>query len=326
MAKCYNLRMYSRKIGLLSIFMWLACASLASAASVSSVEVSLAPENPAPYENTTISLSSYANNLDSVMIAWFVNEKPALSGVGQKTFSLNAPAAGAQTTVRVRIALPEGALETRVVIKPDTMALLWQATDSYVPPFYKGKALPTLDSEIKVVAIPDVKGVSPKNMIYDWQKDYTNDQSASGYGKYSYTYINDYLENSNTISVVASTTNGASSESSIDVGTVEPEITFYRKDADLGTVWENSLPDGYRVNGEEILVAIPYFISPANLSSPSLLWSWFINGNQITVQGKKNLLPVKVAPGTSGTSRVKLQIDNSNRIYQTATKEINLNF
>jgi len=33
------------------------------------------------------------------------------------------------------------------------MVLLWQADDSYVPPFYEGKALPSPNSEIKVVAM-----------------------------------------------------------------------------------------------------------------------------------------------------------------------------
>ncbi len=66
------------------------------------------------------------------------------------------------------------------------MVLLWQADDSYVPPFYKGKAMPSAESSIKVVALPEIRNgstiVSVQNMTYSWQKDYNKDVNDSGYG------------------------------------------------------------------------------------------------------------------------------------------------
>ena len=326
--------MSHRKLGFLSLYFLAALlvfgfvlAPQIKAAEPSSVGVNIAPPNPAPFENTTITLNSYSNNLDSVLITWFVNEKNTLSGIGRKSFSLTAPAAGEEATVRARIDLPEGAIEIRVVIRPNSMVLLWQANDSYVPPFYKGKAMPTADTEIKVVAMPEIKNVSPKNMVYTWKRDYTADQGASGYGKNSYIYVNDYLENSSTVSVIASTIEGASSESSINIGAVEPKISFYKKDNDFGIVWEKALENGHQVVGEEVLVAVPYFLSPKNLLHPSLMWSWFINNSLIAVQGgRKDFLPLKIEAGTSGTSLIRLQIENRDRIFQTANKEISVGF
>src|ERR1035437_8597866 len=181
----------------------------ANAVSQSSILVNVAPENPTPNENVSITLSSYASNLDSVLISWSVDGKTVLSGIGKKSFSLNAPAAGGETNVVASISLPDGAIDTRIIIRPAVMILLWQANDSYVPPFYRGKALPTPDSEIKVVAMPEIKSgsslVDPTNMTYAWKQDYNNMQDASGYGKNSFSYVNDYLESSSNISVVAST-------------------------------------------------------------------------------------------------------------------------
>lgn len=297
------------------------------AASPSSLGVTVTPENPAPGENVTISVNSYLNNLDSALITWTVNGATVLSGVGKKSYPFNAPAAGSQSTVRVRVALPEGPVETSVLIKPNNMVLLWEATDSYVPPFYKGKALPTADSEIKIVAMPEVKGVSPKNMVYAWKKDYTADQEASGYSKNYYVYTNDYLENANNISVVASTTDGASSESDISVGVVNPRIVFYKQDNNLGIAWENALADGHRVEGEEVLVAIPYYISPNTLSHPSLVWNWSINNSAVALQGfKKNFFPIRIEQGTSGTSSIGLEIENRDRLFQNTSSKINVQF
>ena len=154
-----------------SVFSTLAL-SRAHAASESSVLVNVAPENPTPFEDVNITLNSYASNLDSVLITWSVNGKNILSGIGKKSFSLKTGPAGSTSIVTVVVSLPDGDITKTITIKPSVMTLLFQANDSYVPAFYRGKALPTLGSEIKVVAMPEIG--NPKNMTYAWQKDYTN--------------------------------------------------------------------------------------------------------------------------------------------------------
>ncbi len=307
-----------------------------NAASPTSILVSVNPENPAPNENVDINLSSYANNLDSVLISWSVNGKGVSSGIGKKSFSTVAPNAGAETRIVATVALPDGSIDKVITIRPTVMALLWQANDSYVPPFYKGKALPTADSEIKVVAMPEIRDqlknggsvVNSKNLVYAWKKDYTNDANAGGYSKNYYTYASDYLEDSSNVSVVASTTDQKySSQASMNIRTFEPKILFYKNDPALGTLWENALRDGYIVQDAEILEAAPYFISPKDIRIPSLSWSWSINDFYVEVDGiRKNLFPVKVPAGTSGTSRIRLEISNKYKLFESATGAINVEF
>ena len=306
--------------------------SSALAVSSTSILVDVVPENPAPNENVNITLNSYASNLDSVLIIWKVDGKNVLSGVGKKSFSLQAPDAGEETSVVASISLPDGTIESRIIIRPSVMALLWQANDSYVPPFYRGKALPTAGSEIKIVAIPEIKNgaqtVNPKNIVYAWKRDYTNKQDNSGYGKSSFTYVDDYLEDSSTIGVTATTTDQKySSSASINVQTGEPKILFYKKDATLGTLWEKALSDGHQIQGNEIIEAAPYFISPKEIRIPTLIFSWFINDYQIAVPSyKKNIMPLAVQSGTSGTSIIKLKIEDTYKIFVDASKELKVEF
>ncbi|MEK9181669.1 MAG: hypothetical protein AAB786_01485 [Patescibacteria group bacterium] len=310
------------------------------AASSSSVLVNIAPENPAPHEDVTIDLSSYANNLDSVSILWSLNGRNVLSGIGKKSFSLTAPAAGEEAIITANISFPDGNLEKRIIIRPSVMVLLSQATDSFVPPFYRGKAMPTADSEIKIVAMPEISAlgspeslrrslVDPKNMTYAWKKDYTNNQEASGYGKNFFIYTNDYLEDSNTVSVVASTVDQKySSEANIEVGVAEPKIVFYKNDNALGTIWERALSDSYRMeNADMIVEAAPYFISPKELLHPYLIWTWSINDTAVPVPDfKKNFMPLRIQSGTSGTAKLRLVIENMDKIFQTMSKEVNIEF
>jgi hypothetical protein len=304
----------------------------AMAVAPSSIAVNIAPENPAPGESTSITLNSYSSNLDSVLISWSVDGKNTLSGIGKKSFSLNAPNAGSETNIVATVYLPDGSIDKRIILRPAVMVLLWQANDSYTPPFYRGKALPAEGSEIKIVAMPEIKSgsgiVNPKNMVYAWKKDYTNNVDGSGYGKNAFTYINDYLENSNTLSVTASTTDQQySSQKSIDVGTVQPKIVFYKNDPTLGTIWEHALSDGHRIIGDEVMQAAPYFISPGDIRIPTLIFNWFINDYQVAVANfTKNLMPLAVQAGTSGTSKIKLEIESTDKIFQSSGGEINVEF
>lgn len=309
----------------------------AFAVSANDISVDVSPNNPQPHVNTTISISSYLANLDSVMITWSLDGKIVASGsgIGRKTFSFDSGAQGAATRVDVSISLPDGIINKRVTVTPAVMVMLWEATDSYVPPFYKGKALLSEGSEVKVVALPEIKvgvsTVSPKNMTYSWKKDYANDQNASGFGKNAFTFTTDYLENTSTISVVASTLDQKyNTEGSMSTTTTIPEIAFYRKDPILGTEREATVADGHHItsaDGTETIVAVPYYISPRALNNPALVFTWHINDQMIAVDNfSKNIMPLKVEGGVSGSSKLRLDIDNSDKIFQTAMKQITINF
>ncbi len=301
-------------------------------ASSTGILVDVAPENPAPNENVNIALSSYAYDLDSVLISWAINGKNVSSGIGKKSFSLTAPKAGEETGVVATISLPDGITDTKIMIRPSVMVLLWQAKDSYTPPFYKGKALASPDSTVKVVALPEIRSssglVNPKNMTYLWKKDYTNNQDGSGYGKGSFSFVNDYLEDSNNIGVIASTVDQKySSATNINIGMVKPKIVFYKNDPGLGTLWEQALADGHKILDKEILVAAPYFISPNDLRIPFLTWDWSINDEIVSPPtSRKNTLPLMVQTGTTGTSKIRLEINHIGKIFESATKEIMVEF
>lgn len=213
------------------------------------------------------------------------------------------------------------------------MVLLYQAMSSYVPPFYKGKAMPSPDSTVKIVAMPEIISgsaglVDPKNMTYAWKKDDTNNIVGSGYGKNAFTYVNDYLEDSNTIGVTASTVDQKySSATSLTIGMTKPKIIFYKNDTKLGTLWDQALFDGHKILTSEILVAAPYFISPGDIRIPTLTWDWFINNETVTAPiYRQNTMPLIVQDGTSGTSNIRLEVNSTEKIFESATKELNVEF
>src|ERR1035437_1921549 len=286
-----------------------------------SILMSMVPANPSPNEDVTLTVKSYAEDLDGVLITWSVDGKVMSSGVGKKTFSTKAPGTGSESTVIATMAFPNVETTSTLIIKPSVMVLLWQAMDSYVPPFYKGKALAAPDTFVKVVAMPEisVNGVmiDPKNMTYSWQKDFGNEQDSSGYGKNFMLFKNDYLEHSNNAGVTVTTTDQKySSAGRIDIGMTNPTLSFYKKDSSLGIIWEKALEDNHQILSDETIVAAPYFISPKDIRNPTLVFNWFINDSPISVPSyRKNLMPLKVEGGVSGVSQLKLEIASTNKIF-----------
>ncbi len=302
------------------------------AISESAIFMKISPENPAPGENVNISLSSYTANLDTVLIMWSLNGSTTSSGNGKKTFSTRVGEVGSTTSIVATIFLPDGEIEKRVTLRPSSLTLLWQAHDSYTPPFYRGKALPGADTDIKVVAMPELQNTinytSHKNLTYEWKKDYNNDQEASGYGNNYIIYTNDYLERVNTIGVTATTIDQKySSSGQVSIPSFKPKLSFYRVDSKLGTLFNKEISGTHFINEQDVIRAVPYFMSPKNIQVPTLVFRWYINDNLMNISNLyKTKIPLKVGEGISGKSKLRLEIEDSTRIFQTASKEINVEF
>lgn len=313
-------------------FYFLGVPEKALAVSATDILLTSVPENPNPHEEVSLTLSTYSLNLDSLLITWLVNGKSVLSGVGKKSFSIESGALGVTTQIEVVIGTVNGELRKRLNIKPAVMTLLWQANDAYVPPFYKGKALLTEGSDVKIVAMPEIKSgngtINPKNLTYSWKKDYTNDPDGSGYGKNSFVFMSDFLEPVSSVSVVASTLDqSASAEASITTSASEPEITFYKKDAVFGVDWNNALEDGHTIDQSMVLVAAPYYISPKEFNYPIWVFRWYIDEEMQEIRNyNKNMMPLTVQEGISGASTLRLDIENTDKLFQTASKSITIGF
>jgi hypothetical protein len=290
------------------------------------VVLTINPEYPKAGESVTASVSTFTADLDNAQISWILNGETMLTGVGKKNFSFTVGNSGFQTTLEVQIETLTGSLvNKKIVIAPSDIDMLWQAYNTYTPPFYKGKTLASNEGQIKVVAIPSIQNLA--GYSYTWRQDDKSKQDSSGYGKNSYVYQNSFLDDSNTVEVAVSDILGNSIGSgTISINPGSPKIIFYKKDQILGTNWGNSITDGYTLNKDgDTIVAEPYFFSLGDLNSSGYDFNWFLNGEQTTTPSPPNTLSIK-PEGSSGTATIKVIINNTKTLFQSMTKEINVNF
>ncbi|MBI2122220.1 MAG: hypothetical protein HYT98_03790 [Candidatus Sungbacteria bacterium] len=149
--------------------------------------LSATPSSPNPQEKFTVKAQIPSADANSVNFSWTVSGRARsdLSGRGKHTIELVAGEAGSALRIDVRATPPGKDTETAsLAVYVSDLALVWQA-DTYVPRWYKGKALPSSNSEIIVTALPKISlagsAIRPENLIYQWSIDNT-ERALSGVG------------------------------------------------------------------------------------------------------------------------------------------------
>jgi len=333
----------TRRIVILSILSFLVLASYGGQSHFVSAQydnnsgdfnLNLSPENPGPGQSATASVTSFLVNLDSLKISWYVDGKLVLSGIGEKKLKFTTAPVGVTKTVEVTVELASGPETKTFVLRAGDVDVLWQVTDSFAPPFYRGKTLLTSEAKIKAVAMPNVRttsgtAVKPGNMIYRWTKNSNFDQPNSGYGKNSYTFSSAYLNDVETITVEATDAagNGGTAKQTAVMVPSNPKILFYEESPLLGIRYNHALESPFVLASNEMtIVAEPYYLVPKNPISPRLVYSWTINEKPIGSPKEKNVLVVRKGANQTGTAKVQLSIDNFLSLMQNvkATLLINL--
>ncbi len=291
------------------------------------IVLNINPQYPKANEAVSASVSTYTVDLNNARISWALNGNTVLDGMGKKSFSFKVGDSGFPTNLEVKIETINGSIiNKKITINPSDVDLLWEANNTYVPPFYKGKTLTSTEGGVKVVAIPSTQNLAGFN--YKWKQDDKGQSDSSGYEKDSYTYINNFLEENNTVEVSVSDLFGNNlGTNNVSITPGKPKIVFYKKDQNLGTRWENALSDGFTINKDgETIVAEPYFFSNEDLNSGDLTFEWLLNGQDTLIPNLKNIFSLKPENNTSGSANIKLIINNNKTLFQSMSKEINVNF
>lgn len=294
--------------------------------------ISTLPAYPTPNQDVEVQVRTNSTDLSKAYIAWSLNGELTNAGIGQTSFAFNTEDMS-RVNITAAIETVGGTNLTKsIAVNPTQVDILWEAVDSYAPPFYKGKTLVESEGLFKVVAMPSIskngEKLNNKNLSYTWRRDRRANTNASGFGKDSFTFRHNFLDTGNTIEVLVSDIlNEVSAEGNITLFPASAEILFYRKDPELGTRMERALTDNFFVDQEgETIVAMPYFISPANLASPNLRFEWSLGGSPMATPEVRNELGVKPQSGTRGSSSVGIVVSNIRALFSGAENEINVGF
>jgi hypothetical protein len=116
-------------------------------------------------------------------------------------------------------------------------------------------------------------------------------------------------------------------QGSITIKPSSPKIVFYKKDQILGTQWENSINDGFTINKDgNTIVAEPYFFYPKDFNLTNVSFDWLLNGEKTETQKPINTLSIKPTSGQYGNAVIKVIINNTNTLFESVEKQLNVSF
>ena len=205
-----------------TFFLLLACAVVLAAVPASAqlgtafdtdLTLEFSPAQPLPGGTVHITATSLLIDLSGKTLIWFKDGKQFAEGEGLTAVDVVAGPLGSEDDIVVGVY--EGDLELvsqSARIHPVEIDLIWEA-DSYVPPQFRGRALPSAGTHLRLEAIPyfvraNGSSVPPSDITFTWRRDGYVIQSASGRGRSQAVIDSPKLFDTDTISVDARTSDG----------------------------------------------------------------------------------------------------------------------
>ena len=203
-----------------------------------------------------------------------------------------------------------------------------------MPPLYAGKALYSAGSPLKVAAFPTViingARVAPASLSYQWTRGEKALPAQSGLGRSSLTLDGDQLQTEENIQVGVYFGSSLLGQGSIVIPATEPQIALYERDALRGVLYDAVLPQAFALNAKEITVAAqPYYFAKPALASGALLYSWSLNGDDITgPDSARGILTLRQTGSGQGQASLSATLQNNaqDQLVQSAQAMVTILF
>lgn len=285
------------------------------------LQVNIVPQNPNPGDQVTITVTNDTYNLDKADISWIVNGKKAQEATGLKTFTTTLGGTGVKTDIQVDIKTVEGVEITKdLPFNLGSVGLVWEA-NTYIPPWYKGKALFTPQATGRVIALPQISSngviVDPSTLVYNWTDNGSEEPSLSGYGQDVYYFVGDIISRPRTIGVSVTQKNGLqTANGTITITPQQPLIEVYVNNPTYGLQYQASVGNQYNLSVPEVsFEALPFYYSASSAADSSLIYKWLSNGS--STDQTSPFITFRNDTG-KGTSLISLEIDHITNILQAA--------
>jgi len=290
------------------------------------------PARPQPGDTVHLTAESALFDLGASSITWYANGKNIGGGEGATGITVTAGDLGKATAIEVDIATSDGTpVSATTTIMPTKVDLLFDS-DSYVPPFYQGRALPSAGTQLHVQAVAyfkksDGSFVQPNSILYTWKRNGQVLGGVSGQGKSSASIAAPYLYGADTISVEAESVDGTFSGSmSVRIPSYEPQLRLYEDHPLFGLLFYRALATSTQITEREMaFAAIPYFAQATSANDPALQYNWTVNGAAAPASDVRNEIAVGTQGDTSaGVANISLSLSHKTNIFFAAAGQWNI--
>jgi hypothetical protein len=287
------------------------------------IQMELNPPTPGTNETVIVSLDSRIVNVNRMLITWFVDGVVVESGIGLTEITITTKSQGELTRIEAYIQVDNTTnLRKWLQIAPADLDILWQA-ETYTPPFYRGKALPTPESHIRIVGLPNLRNQGIQNLennvVFNWRVNNENQPDDSGFGQNPLVIRNDFLRIEERVSLEVQLRDGLSrAERSVVIPITSPKIITYRGDSPLRNANNLNFENTNRQAAQ--IIAEPYHFSTRPELLGLLSYRWRVNGQVLNDINPQRPHVLDIQPDdTRGAANVSLFIENPTKLLQSAS-------
>ncbi len=297
------------------------------------VQYIVAPETPGPNQTVYLEAQGVGSFIGSASITWSQNGTVVKSGVGERQYSFTTGPLGSRTTIAVTINSSRGSFSNQWVFSPSLVNLIWEA-DTTIPPLYRGKALYSAGSNLRVVAYPIVYSgsarIAQSALTYQWSRNGEAESLASGLGRSGFAFSGDQLRTQEEVQVDAYYGAAKVAHGQITIPASEPMVLLYPRDPLRGELFDAAIPSAIRLNGNELtLQAEPYYFSEEAKAGGLLNYAWTLGGEETSgPDSARGILTLRQTGTGTGQAalQVVLQNNSSAQFVQKAETALQLVF
>ena len=273
----------------------------------------------------TVNISTYTSNIDTstAEFLWYIDDVFIGSKSGKGKTDFDFVTSRENHVVRLTIMNKnERITENAIFVSSYNVSMTW-STDTYTPPGYEGKALPSRKSRVTVTAIPEIAGYDSDELLYTWYLDGSSRvRGVVGRDDFSFPITGSIDE----ISVFVEVSNPARSitvTQAVIIPVVRPSVLIYSKKSERQAetaISRISVSPGDLKN----LIAKPFNFRARNMIDFDYIWE-FMGVRKMGERGYPNLLTLSI-PENSGYGKryLKLETANRNIASERATIELTI--
>lgn len=299
----------------------------------SDLTITMTPNYPQPGDVVHLSAKSSTLDLSQAAISWTANGRTLKSATNNSEIDVPAGNLGTETDLTITATAADGGSGTASVsIIPTQVDLLYDA-NSYVPPFYQGRALPSAGTSLRAQAIVHFKRadgtlVPSSNIVYTWRKNGLILGDLSGRGKSAATIPAPTLYGTDTISVTAiSTDKTLSGFATTQIPSIEPVLMVYQDHPLFGIMYYDALSSQNAIPDTEMsFAAVPYFAQASNPNDPNLIYNWKVNGSVIPLNVKNPSEITINADKSDGNAAVQLEATHATNYFMDSKGSWSMTF
>ncbi|MDP3769426.1 MAG: hypothetical protein U1A25_02570 [Candidatus Sungbacteria bacterium] len=290
------------------------------------------PASPSPGETLSIQAQTPTFDKNASQFIWTVDGKsrPDLSGFGKNTFNLLAGDLGSVIRVSVEVIPPgQASIRATQTIYVSDLTLTW-TTGTYIPKWYKGKALPVANSDLRIAAIPTIiiDGVTiPANkLIFTWNMN--GKRATQGVGSQVFEYkAPERSFNTQLIRLVVEDVNKKIlKEARIAISNREPRAAIYQVFPLGGIEFRRATAAFSPVSTGSLDLQIePFFFNVT--SRKYLAYDWSAEGKQATgVAENPFFLTLDIQERQLGNIPVSIFVNDTDMFVPSAYKTLTIPF